>query len=197
MAPRTRSSTYLKDVQWSVFRANDELRTSTIQYDITTKTDREMRRQNELRNDGWGVRWIEGIFREIVDFIQAAEGLDEKDKVAISIDGGDLEYPVLIPLRQYHSIEFQTRMLVSAVEGIQQSKREWTMGCQLSISATVVKAVRGRGRAGAYVMTPEQMEWNVREGVKHQLGGGVWTSNSQQHHHPHGRLLSTNRYGRR
>lgn len=169
MAPRTRSSTFLKDVQRSVYRANDEFRTSTIQYDITSKTDREMRKSNAsaLRDDGWGVRWIEGVFREIVDFIQAAEGLDKKDKIAMSIDGGDLEYPVLIPLRQYHSIEFQTRMLVSAVEGIQQSKREWTMGCRLSITVTVVKAVQGRGRHGVYVMTSQQMEENVRTGVMH------------------------------
>lgn len=112
---------------------------------------------NVERDDEWGQDWVAKVIRQMIAQLEVHENLQPTDQLGIDIMGGDLDYAVRLPIRKYQSQEHQARALISAIQQIQQSKREWTLGARLELRVTVVKDFQASGKRGIRQagMTPE------------------------------------------
>jgi hypothetical protein len=131
-----RSKSLLEDVKRVPYRHSDMMRTRVVDYTIKTKKDED---RKDEKDEMWGMERIPTILSQVMDRIVSGESLADGDHISMTIYGGDLDYPIDLPIRSYYSSAQHSRLLMNAIESVQQSKREWMMGCSLEIKVTVVK----------------------------------------------------------
>ena len=137
----------LENIQRSVFRQSDVFRTRVVTYRMTLRATSEEEEEQNDEDDrmAHGIDRLHAVLTEIMERVNEMDSVAPDDLVGFTIDGGDLVYPVSLPIRKYHSPNHQWMMLMNAIESIQQSRREWLLGCSLNMTLTIVRALQGRG----------------------------------------------------
>ena len=155
MMAKTNNSSLLQDIKRSQSRQNDRMRTKMVDYKIKTRKAQE----REILDTDAETQWVENVFGEVLDHIMTREGVTPSDYVGMTLDGGDLNYPLNLPIVPYHNKEHQKKLLMDKIITIQQSKRDWLMGRALEITVTTVNDVKARGRAPtSMIMTRQRLQ---------------------------------------
>ncbi|XP_028519091.1 uncharacterized protein LOC110252733 [Exaiptasia diaphana] len=153
-----------------------KFRTRTVEYVFVTNENQELRGDgNEERALFHGRMWVDLVFQRALLQIYEAENLQPRDRVNISILGGDLTYPLTIPYHPFHSPEHQQRSLMDVINRIQQSKKEWMMGATLTITISVVQSHERNGRKlkNNGVTQERFMELEERKGITKVLNWSI------------------------
>lgn len=138
---------YFKKIKRTMYKRSVQFRTRMIEYKFVSKSALERNEEMVDQHDPeTGRQWIESLIEEVMAVIWKRDNIHPSDRVAMSLYGGDLNYPVTLPLYPYHSASRQRARLMEEVSKIQQSKREWLLGTSLEINVIIVEDLRANGR---------------------------------------------------
>lgn len=155
--PTETESSYFRSISRSEFRNSVQFRTRTVEYKFVTRTALELKEDVEDQDATVesGHQWLEGMIEEVMRQIWKKDSIHPNDLVAMTIYGGDLQYPVSLPMYPYQSPKHQRARIFEEVSRIQQSKRDWLMGCSLEIMFTIVSSIKAEGRrmTTSHIMT--------------------------------------------
>ena len=156
-----------KKVHRSSFRVSDPFRTQVFDYRFHTKTYAELGEEpdDDELDDDYGKQWIESMVEHVLHRIRRDQDVNPTDQIALTFYSKDLDWPMELSMRAYHSVSRFTKALMNEVSRVQQSKKEWALGAALEVRVTIARDIQARGRAFQARMKPELMEELLERGI--------------------------------
>ncbi|KXJ20565.1 hypothetical protein AC249_AIPGENE9400 [Exaiptasia diaphana] len=154
-----------KSIKKVVTQSSFKFKTRSVDYTFVTEDVQKMiQNGGEERSLQQGRMWIELVLERAFEYIWEEEDLQRQDQVSLSISGGDLTYPVVIPYHAYQSPAHQRQALLESIHRVQQSKKEWLMGRRWNTVHEVKWKIQCLSEETTLVfwITPEQQWYEVR-----------------------------------
>lgn len=144
MAPY--STRYFSKVDRSVFKESLQFRTRLIEYKFVSRSIAELEDEEYPTDQESGRHWLEALVEEVMHQVWKKDNIKPNDRVAMTFYGGDLTYPVSLPMFPYQSPKHQRARIMEEISKIQQSKRDWLLGASLEINVSIVSSLKAEGR---------------------------------------------------